>query len=215
MKRLSIPRVSYGTIRASIAFDTIDHPVWTSSRLHALTEYLHARPEMARKVVLGERMTRDVTTALEVAVPQVTDQTVLRVFWEEFKLVRRRWREIYDRAIEAHAERIASPETYLAQLLRKHGVHVGERECPWTALERALVSLSDTTKQIVTTSHTAPPHECKICYVHPADRAIVHADHACAICRECCARTRSDDSRPSKCPFCRTTYDKAVKLYIP
>jgi hypothetical protein len=214
MERLSVPRVSYGAIRASLAFDTIDHPVWTSSRLHALTEYLHTRPEMARKLVLGERMTRDVTTALEVAVPQVTDHTVLRVFWEEFKLVRRRWREIYDRAIETQAERIACPEKCLARLLRKHDILMGERECPWTALERVLASLADktTTKQIATTSH-----ECKICYTNPVDRAIVHADHACAICQECCARTRSDhDShRIDKCPFCRTTYDKAVKLHIP
>lgn len=209
MERPSVQRIPYDSLRASLAFDTIDHPVWTPSRLHALTEYLHARPEMARKVVLGERMTRDVTTAIELAVPQVTDHTVLRVFWEEFKLVRRRWREIYDRAIETHVERSTCPETYLAHLLRKHDVDLGERECPWTVLERALSSLADTTKQIATTSH-----ECKICYSKPVDRAIVHADHVCAICQECCARTRSDDSHP-KCPFCRTTYDKAVKLHIP
>ena len=212
MERPTVQRIPYDALRASLAFDAIDHPVWTASRLHALTEYLHARPEMARKVVLGERMTRDVTTAIEVAVPQVADHTVLRVFWEEFKLVRRRWREIYDRAIEARVERITCPETYLTHLIRKHGVDLGERECPWTALERALMSLADTTKQTT----VSRPHECKICYAKPVDRAIVHADHACAICRECCDRTQTADPALSpRCPFCRTTYDKAVKLHIP
>lgn len=196
--------VPYSAIRSEMTFDAIRHPIWTPPRLHALTEFVHAHPDLARKVLLGQRMTTHVTSTIRIAVPGVNDPTVLRIFWEEFKLVRSRWRAAYDEAIDMYRDRYDQPDRSISRLLQKYNVPINENESSWRVLEDFLLG------------KTKPEQlhaECKICYANPVTHAIVHDTHACAICQECCSRVTRDGD--SKCPFCRVTGGRVVKLHVP
>lgn len=197
------PKLAYDSLKLS--FDGIGdhHPIWNSVRLRALTEFVHTHPFYLPKVVQGERFTDNVRTVMLRGVRNTGDTVILRIFWEEFKLIRNQWRSVYNTAIEQQLDKDSQPLTLLSGLLQKYNISTTDESHVLDALEAHLES-----------NNAKTLGECKICYSNSINSVFVHESHACAVCNKCVERLGTNAATHS-CPFCKTSYQRVVKLCIP
>jgi hypothetical protein len=122
----------------------------------------------------------------------INDRYILKIYWEEFKIIRGSFFEAYDKSIlqydlmpfEMKIKKIfENKEDFNNQLDFDLAIH-----------------------DYVNNSMTN--NLCKICYDKSCNMGIVHKNHICSIC-DCCFSKLKDKKT---CPFCTLFFEKVLKI---
>jgi len=192
------------------------HPIWTKQRLTRLTESIYNDNEegLEKKFLTLDKFTNAIRrTIRRVLENTVEDDTILRIYWEEFKLFRRGYKSEYNKAIELGCANNAHLAKFIVELFDKHNITINpDHDSVYTMLENYMISNSY--------------KECKICYNRGVDGVFIHGSHngshngshhhACAICTQCAMTYIGGEQRTNTaCPFCKLPIERFVKMLIP
>lgn len=186
------------------------HPIWTRERLTRLTRTIYKEKELERKMFTLDKFTKFIRGTIRTVLEDtVSDETILRIYWEEFKLFRLRYMREYEKALELGCANNAHLAKFIIELFDKHNITINpEQDSVYTILENYMVSNSF--------------KECKICYNRGVDGFFVHGSHGprgshgCAICTLCAmSYIGGEQHTNTSCPFCKLPIERFVKMLIP
>lgn len=207
-----------------------EHPIWTDERLHQLVLELYDDISLQRTVFHVDRFTQPVRQVLSATLSNVRDDTILRIFWEEFKLIRYQVQSVFyesNQSICAIAtrhttEKRDTPSDYPTT----HPTDSSHPPSHFFYLEDTLHNLfqihnipfaSDNSSSVFDTLHDYMTEsdkkintECRVCYNKNVNLVMIHNTHACTICDDCVAKLPTSDD----CPFCKQVVQKILKLVI-
>lgn len=130
----------------------------------------------------------------------VTDEHILRIYWEEFKLLRHQVKVEIDTHINAYIQRTESNDVY--HLLNKCNITYDKNESIENIFINHLINYHLEYQESV--------QKCKICYHRICD-TVLSCDHKtklkCAMCEVCFKQLRSN-----KCPFCNVEIKSYSKI---
>lgn len=179
---------------------TEPHPIWDTERLTQLTRVLYNNVYLEKRVHSLENFTSTVRGVIHYVLKElIHDETILKIYWEEFKLFRTKYKTAYDNAIERGCLNNTKLAEFIVLLFGRHNITIDPlKHSVYTFLENYMASTSI--------------NECKICYNKGVDGVFVHDTHACTVCTTCALKCMADQST---CPFCKLHIQRFVKLLVP
>jgi hypothetical protein len=128
----------------------------------------------------------------------LSNDYILKVYWEEFKTFRIVFKDLYLDGLKAKCDKRNNLEKTIFELFKKHEIVLCDND------------LIDSLTKYVVESKEKVNIECKICYDKNTTHILIHEKHACTICESCMTKFNLN----SPCPFCRMNIDNKLKLTI-
>nr|QOI90500.1 hypothetical protein HWQ62_00365 [Pyramimonas orientalis virus] len=180
-------------------FDNFDNAVWNNRLLTNLAKLIHESDKSVfDKLFFNNLFTRNIRLYLG-SVLNMSNETILKVYWEEFKTFRETFKESYSNAINSKLSKKLNIEENILNLLNKRNIPIEDTD-----------NVIDRIDRFINKTRNKVDMECKICYDKVSTQMLVHDNHACTICISC---TDKFDVG-TQCPFCRLTIKNKLKIII-
>jgi hypothetical protein len=178
----------------------LNDTIWDADRLASVALHLYEYPNNLKSVMTNERMTKNVKIVIKEVV-QTEYQQILAIYWNEFKIIRNIFKDVYFSTVQEYEETrskliniIYTQFELNPYFFRSHG-------------ERTETKHKSIVDMYLSFLYKFSPNEklvCRICFDNQIDRVLAHKNgHACCICHEC---EQKLESRITKCPFCNVSY---------
>jgi Rps23 Pro-64 3,4-dihydroxylase Tpa1-like proline 4-hydroxylase len=181
----------------NIKLDTINNDLWTRSNMLKLaTHIFDSDMKIYRRLFYTQLFTRFIKEIL-VNILKIDNDMILKIYWNEFKLIRKTFKESYDNITCQTMN--SNIKDNIKKLFDKENIAFLESE-----------TVFDNIEQYVESSKNKECIQCKICYNQSVDHILVHDNQGCTICGECAEKFGSN----TDCPFCKLKILDKKKLFI-
>jgi len=128
----------------------------------------------------------------------INNDVILRIYWEEFKLVRLHIKQEYDNTIQKICDQTTNLHKYVVELFEQEHILVDKK------------NIFGSVKDYVNNNKNNSNTQCKICMDRNVNRVLEHNNHVCTICYECSLKIDKENG----CPFCKDCILNVKKLFI-
>jgi hypothetical protein len=125
----------------------------------------------------------------------IEDDNILKIYWEEFKLVRNELRTLFNEWNTLYIDYIKTRKKDIFHVLKQRDVLFDESD----SIESLFYDYLTGNK-----SNTGDKYICKICYERNVDCILMcdnSSNKSCVICKNCSQKLKSNT-----CPFCRVPF---------
>lgn len=177
----------------------VHNEVWSKQNLLVLLNYIYKNQnkQIYKQLFYNVLFTVPIQYHLS-NILLINNDVILRIYWEEFKLLRLQIKEEYDNMIQKICDQTSNLHRYIVELFDREHIEVDKNN--------VLSSVKIYINNIKNNSNT----QCKICMDRNVDRVMVHNDHVCTICYECSLMIDKENG----CPFCKDCILNVKKLFI-
>lgn len=181
----------------------IKNALWNHDKLVELANFLYK----SRRNSINQRLFHNTLFTKYIqeyfaSIVKVQNDLILKIYWEEFKLIRSQFAEAYISALQQIEDIKENIEEKLYNLLQKNDIYIDDNATLYHNYENYIIETK--TKMI--------NNVCKICYNNTISHVIVHDKHTCAICHMCVQKL--NEMRTNSCPFCKINIQDYKKLII-
>ena len=182
-----------------LVLDHFQDNVWNKQRILSLLNYIHNNQskKIYKQLFYNVLFTFSIQLHL-INILSLNNDVILRIYWEELKLVRLRIKFEYDRVAEKLYDQTLNLDKYIVELFRNESIHIDR--------SNVLESISN----YINENKYNVNIQCKICMDRNVDSVLVHNDHVCTVCEECALIIDKENG----CPFCRKSILDVKKLFI-
>ena len=156
--------------------------------------YVNNKSKQINSLFFGSNFSKQIKQVISSTIG-VGDDNILKIYWEELKLVRNDLRTVFNEWTTGYIDLIKTRKKDILHVLKQKDIPFDESD----SIESIFYDYLKDNK-----SDSGDKYKCKICYDRNVDCVLLcenSSNKCCVLCKDCALKMKNND-----CPFCRVPF---------